>query len=170
MTIPYEILEHTADLKIKAFGKNLPELFSNALKGMFGEVKSQKSKVGQITNKAYEREVKSQKLKVGQITNKAYEREVKSQKLKVERKVKIKSSDLESLLVDFLSEALYLSDINNEAYFEAKFDKFTKTELSGAIKGVKIKGFREEIKAVTYHGLKIEKVDGHWEAIVLFDI
>lgn len=136
---PYEILEHTADLKIKAYGKDLPELFFNTLRGMFESIGSQRSDVG------------------GQI-------------LEVRREIKIKSPDLESLLVDFLSEALYLSDINNEAYFETHFEKFSEEELSGTIKGVKVKGFKEEIKAVTYHGLEVKKVDGRWEAVVLFDI
>jgi SHS2 domain-containing protein len=136
---PYQILKHTADLKIKAYGKNLPELFSNCLKGMFESIGSRRS-------------------------------EVRGRKSEVKRKIKIKSPDLESLLVDFLSEALYLSDINNEAYFKVEFDKFNEKELKGVVKGIKVKGFEEEIKAVTYHGLEMKKVNGRWEAIVLFDI
>jgi len=31
----YEILEHTADIGIRAFGKDLPELYANAAFGMF---------------------------------------------------------------------------------------------------------------------------------------
>ena len=31
---PYEILEHTADVGIKAYGRTLPELFVNAARGM----------------------------------------------------------------------------------------------------------------------------------------
>jgi SHS2 domain-containing protein len=31
---PYEILEHTADVGLKAYGKTLPELFVNAARGM----------------------------------------------------------------------------------------------------------------------------------------
>ena len=34
----YEILEHTADLKIKAFGKDIKELFSNMAEGMFNSI------------------------------------------------------------------------------------------------------------------------------------
>jgi SHS2 domain-containing protein len=136
---PYQILEHTADLKIKAFGRDLPELFSNALKGMFESIRRRELEVG-------------------------------SRKLETRRKIKIKSPDLESLLVDFLSEALYLSDINDEAYFEAEFDKLTEKELNGEIRGAKVRNFKEEIKAVTYHGLEIKKRNKIWEATVLFDI
>lgn len=33
--IPYEIIEHTADIGIKAYGENPEELFVNAARGMF---------------------------------------------------------------------------------------------------------------------------------------
>ena len=89
---------------------------------------------------------------------------------KVSRKIKIKSTDEQSLLVDFLSEALAQSDINNEAYFEIEFKKLTGTELVGKFFGSPVLSFGTEIKAVTYHGLEIKKTDGGWEATVLFDI
>lgn len=34
----YEVLEHTADLKIRAFGKDLKELFCNIAEGMFHSI------------------------------------------------------------------------------------------------------------------------------------
>lgn len=132
----YEILEHTADLKIRAYGKNLPELFSNMLKGMFEVCEP----------------VIDDKLSI------------------ITHEIKIQSQNLESLLVDFLSEALYLSDTNNEVYFEVEFKKMTEQELIGKLKGNKIKGLKEEIKAVTWHDLKIEKINNKWQATVLFDI
>lgn len=132
----YEILEHTADLKIRAYGKDLTELFSNILKGMF----------------------------------EVCEPEIIDKSIIVAHEIKIQSQNLESLLVDFLSEVLYLSDVNNEAYFEAEFEKLTDKELIGKIRGNKIKSFKEEIKAVTWHDLKVEKKDSQWQATVLFDI
>jgi len=86
------------------------------------------------------------------------------------RKIKIKSADEQSLLVDFLSEALTLSDINNEVYFEVRFKNLAETELEAEIFGQPIQRFDLEIKAVTYHGLESKKVGDHWEATVLFDI
>ncbi len=131
----YEILEHTTDLKIRAFGKTKEKLFLNMLKGMFfgagTKVENKKS---------------------------------------APREIKIKSTDEQSLLVDFLSEVLAQSDINNEAYFEIEFEKLTGTELIGKIFGTPVKSFGVEIKAVTYHGLEIEKTSDGWEATVLFDI
>jgi len=87
------------------------------------------------------------------------------------RKIKITSPDLGALLVDFLSEVLYLSQVNKEIYKDVRFKKFTDTELKGELTGQKVERFGEDIKAVTYHGLEIcQRKDGTWEAIVLFDI
>lgn len=88
----------------------------------------------------------------------------------IKREINIESMDLKALLVDFLNEALYQSDVNNEAYTGATFQKLTKTELKAVLVGKKIKSFQEEIKAVTHHGLKIEKQRDGWVSEVLFDI
>jgi len=91
-------------------------------------------------------------------------------KEKVSREIKIEYLDRESLLVNFLSEALTLSDINEEVYLKVKFDKLTDKYLKAKLEGYKIKSRELEIKAVTWHNLKIEKKGDHLEAIVLFDI
>jgi len=130
----YEILEHKADLKIRALGKNKEEIFLNALLGM---------------NASLQPEILNQKSEI--------------------RKIKIKSPDLSALLVDFLSEALYLIQANKEIYDNTKFIKFTDTEIEAELLGQKVERFNEDIKAVTYHGLDIhQKKDGSWEAIALF--
>ena len=132
----YEILEHKADLKIRAFGKDKKELFSNMLLAM---AESQKPEIkGKQKNK---------------------------------RQIKIKSLDLAVLLVDFLSEALYLSQVNKEIYFDINFKKFSNTEIEGELIGQKVERFGEDIKAVTYHSLDIhQKKDKTWEVTILFDI
>ena len=132
----YEILEHKADLKIRAFGRKKEEVFLNALLGMESALRAK----------------------------------IKNPKLKIKNKIKIKSLDLSALLVDFLSEALYLIQVNKEIYKEIKFKKFTDTELKAELLGQKAERFGKDIKAVTYHGLDIKKVNNLWEAVVLFDI
>ncbi len=132
----YEILEHKADLKIKAFGKEKSELFLNMLLGMAENQKPE------IKNKE-----------------------------KIKREIKIKSLDLQNLLVDFLSEVLYQTQVNKETYNDIKFNKFSDTEIEGELLGQKAETFGEEIKAVTFHNLTIyQDPDGLWEATVLFDI
>ena len=97
--------------------------------------------------------------------------ELKKPEEKVKREIKVKSLDLAALLVDFLSEVLYLSQVNKEVYFEVKFRKFSDIEIEGQLIGQEIKRFGEDIKAVTYHSLDIHQgEDGTWQATVLFDI
>ena len=137
MAKKFEILEHKADLKIRAFGKTKEELFLNMMIGMNENMKP----------------------------------EIKEPIEKIKREIKIEPPDLNSLLVDFLSEALYLIQVNKETYNDIKFTKFSDTELEGELTGQKVERFGEDIKAVTYHGLDInQKKDGIWEAVVLFDI
>jgi SHS2 domain-containing protein len=140
----YEILEHKADLKIRAFGKTKEELFLNMLKGMISGLRPE------ILNSEAETQ-----------------------------NIEIKSPDLEALLVDFLSEVLYLTQVNKEIYADIKFKKLTDpstgsgqvAELEGELTGQKVERFGEDIKAVTYHDLDIhQKADGTWEVTVLFDI
>ncbi len=132
----FEILEHRADLKIRAFGKTKEELFLNMLLGM---AESQRPKI-----KGEE---------------------------KIKRPIKIKSLDLSALLVDFLSEALYLSQVNKEAYLNLIFKKFSSHELEGELIGQKVERFSEDIKAVTYHNLELKRIkNGIWEGTVLFDM
>ncbi|MCJ7786859.1 archease [Patescibacteria group bacterium] len=132
----FEILEHKADLKLRAFGKTKEELFLNMLIGMSESMKS----------------------------------EVRRPEEKIRREVKIKSLDLPALLVDFLSEVLYLTQVNKEIYNNVKYKKFTDTELKAELIGKKVERFGEDIKAVTYHGLDIHQKNGIWQVTVLFDI
>ena len=133
--LKFEVLEHKADLKIRAFGKTKKELFTNVLLAM-----SESQKGENLSPK-------------------------------VKREIQIKSLDLETLLVDFLSEVLYLSQVNKEIYNEVKFKKFSDTELEAELVGQKVERFGEDIKAVTYHGLEIcQRKDGTWEITILFDI
>ncbi len=87
------------------------------------------------------------------------------------RNIKVKSDNLETLLVDFLSEVLYLVQVNKEIYQDMKFKKFTDIEIEAKLSGKKVESFGEDIKGVTYHDLEIkENSDKSWEATVLFDV
>jgi SHS2 domain-containing protein len=143
----FELLPHTADLKIRAYGTTLHELFTNALKGMFNSIHPISSGC------TYQN---------GRLV---------CPSLPIKHTLTVTASDLESLLVNFLSEALYLSDRYNEVYLDALFETLDDYSLEGIIYGVPIQGFEVvEIKAVTYHDLTIEKVNGMWQADIVFDI
>lgn len=106
---------------------------------------------------------------VGMFKGAGYEKEAKSEKLKV--KIKISSIDLPSLLVDFLSEILYLVETRKEVYEKVNFEKFKENEIEATLIGQKLKRMGVHIKAVTYHDLEIKKgKNGIWQATILFDI
>ena len=130
MTKKFEILPHTADVRVKVFGETYEELFKNALLAM---AEILKNNLSQIKNPA-------------------------------KAKINIQSPDINSLLVDFLSEVLYQSQMNKVIYSDAIFSKFSdfstsskQAELQAEIRGNKVDSFDEDIKAVTYHELEIKK-------------
>ena len=89
----------------------------------------------------------------------------------IEREIEVHSHDAESLLVDCLSEALYLSDAYGEAYTNFIVKEVSRTSVKGMLRGMKIKSFKGgEIKAVTHHDIMVTDRDGFWIAEVLFDL
>jgi SHS2 domain-containing protein len=90
---------------------------------------------------------------------------------RAKREIKTESNNHSTLLVDFLSEVLYLSQVNKEVYTNIKFQKLTDTKLEGDLVGQKFERIGLDIKGVTYHSLDIhQKKNRTWEATVLFDI
>ena len=90
---------------------------------------------------------------------------------KVKKEIEINSSDLPSLLVDFLNEVLYLTQTNKEIYNIVEFKKLSNLKLEAELQGRKVERFGEDIKAVTYHSLDVhQEEDGTWQATVLCDI
>ncbi|RLF28277.1 MAG: archease [Thermoplasmata archaeon] len=135
----YEIIEHTADVGIKAYGETLSEAFENAAKGMFDI----------ITDSS---EVES----IGQYD------------------IELDAEDLEQLLVDWLSELLFLNTSQNLVFgfFKVTVDD-KRNHLSAHVFGEKYNTSKHrigaEIKAVTYHMLKVRNKKPY-EVQVLFDI
>ena len=85
--------------------------------------------------------------------------------------ISVKSIDTESLLVDFLNEALYISDVHHVAFKGAIITDFSDKIITATLIGSKIRSFElVEIKAVTYHDLKIADNNGIWSAEIVFDI
>lgn len=147
MSNDFVIVPHTADLKITVYGDTLNDLFKQALIGMFQSIKPLNEACQKIDNRLV------------------------CDSLPITRAVAVSSFEWESLLVDFLSEALYLSDIHNEAYLDTRIDSLEPYHLTAALYGIAIEGFEVvEIKAVTYHDLQIEQKNGLWQTNIVFDI
>jgi len=78
-------------------------------------------------------------------------------------------SDRESLIVDFLSELLFFGEEERLG-----FDEF-ETELTGPsckfrVSGAPVAAQSKEIKAVTFHDLKVRKTEIGLEVNIVFDV
>lgn len=93
---------------------------------------------------------------------------------KIERKVRVESSDIEALLVDWLSELNYLFLTERMLYKVFEIEEMGENTLLARIKGEPLDLDRHEIytevKAVTFHKLYIKPVKTGWEAQVIFDL
>lgn len=94
------------------------------------------------------------------------------------REVLLASPDLESLLVDWLSELLYLFEVDEIVFWKFRVEEIREEEEKYSIKALasgekyypESHPFETEIKAVTYNQLKLEKTDKGWKAQVVVDI
>lgn len=88
---------------------------------------------------------------------------------RVDRTMKVESTDAEGLLVNFLTELVHLMDTEGLV-----FDTFNLTVAENAVntkmEGSPILERKKEIKAVTYHNLKMEKKSKGLEAEIVFDV
>lgn len=87
------------------------------------------------------------------------------------RKIEVDAEDRLSLLVDFLNEVVYLSQVHHEAYERLTITGLEETHLEGIMEGKCISGMEEDIKAVTWHEASIiQKPGGSWCATLVLDI
>ena len=134
----YEIIEHTADIGIKATGKTIEEAFAETARGMFSLM---------IRNSHIENSVK--------------------------RTITVENTgDMELLLVDFLSELLYIHDVEHLVF--GGISVTIGTHLTAIASGDRYNrdkhGYGMEIKAVTYHLLEIQTHKKGVTINVLFDV
>ena len=133
----YDLIEHTADVGIKAYGKTISEAFEHAARGMF-DIIADSSKVDSVG----------------------------------EYDIQLEAPDLEQLLVDWLSELLFLNSAKNLVFGSFKIN-IDKNHLSAQVFGEEYDTSKHkmgaEIKAVTYHMLEVNKKKPFYVK-VLFDI
>ena len=150
---PYEFLSHPADIKLKASGQDLAELFSNCARGMMSFIYGEKVACKKYTKK---------------------------------EEISLEAKDLSALLVDWLSELLYLSNSTYNTFLDFEFKEISakgapsglagrggsggeESKLVAIAKGCKAEA-EDDIKAVTYSELEIKQKKDGWEAIIVFDI
>lgn len=85
------------------------------------------------------------------------------------RKLDLSANDIESLLVMFLNDLLFLSEEEGLA-----FDRFdVETDggyLHADVYGAPISNQDKEIKAVTFHNLELRNKDGLFSINIVFDV
>jgi SHS2 domain-containing protein len=88
---------------------------------------------------------------------------------RLERTVRIEAVDLEMLLVRFLQELLYLDEMEGLGF--DRFDiQLEPGRLTARLWGAVLRSKTREIKAVTYHKLKIDSSPGGLRVWIVFDV
>ncbi len=91
-----------------------------------------------------------------------------------ERRIKVTASDYQGLLVKWLSEILYLFDAEEFLVGEVTINLIAPTGLEATVLGEKLNQEKHElkldVKAITYHQLKIEENKSGCKVRVFVDI
>lgn len=86
------------------------------------------------------------------------------------REIHVAGIDREALLVNWLSELLFLQETKRETYQKFEITKLSDTELTATVHGAHTQPITKFIKAVTYHDLRIQQTEKGWEATVVVDV
>ena len=104
--------------------------------------------------------------------------ELSAQKLptkdKQQHKISVgqKGADLEELFVNWLNELLSLSSAEGVIFEDLQIEKMENNEIDAVAIGSDVKNYKvnTEIKAATYHELKVQNDKSGWTAEVIFDV
>lgn len=88
----------------------------------------------------------------------------------VELQVKVAGSDREALLVNWLSELLYLQETRHQTFQHFSISELSDTELAATIKGAPAGRAERYVKAITYHELRIGQSQEGWQATIVVDV
>jgi SHS2 domain-containing protein len=134
----FEILDHTADVGIIAYGADMKQAFANAGRALFSLIT-----------------------------------ELDEIKEVLHRDAELTATDEESLLVEWLNELIYQFDTEGIIFKRFEISRLDNTRLKARGYGEKVDRARHklkrEVKAATYHMLKVERNNGA-KVQVLFDI
>jgi len=133
--IPFEEVEHTADWKIRVWGKDYAYLFRNAALAMY-------ALMGNM------------------------ERTGPS----VEYEIEVEGVDYPSLLVAWLNELLFYTEVNGEVFTEIDIRELSPQHLKAKVRGFVGNVEVSKIKAATYHELEIQETPDGVMATIVFDV
>ena len=131
----FEEVEHTADIAIRVWGRDLAQLFANAAYGMACQLAD-------------------------------LEKITPASKYQVE----LDADDTEWLLVNWLSELLYLGERDDQVFTDFDMLEVTPTHLRAIARGGPVEEYEGHIKAVTFSELEIIESDEGYETTIVFDV
>jgi SHS2 domain-containing protein len=93
---------------------------------------------------------------------------------RTERRINLGGESLDRLMVDWLSELLYLHDVENLLFKGFNVESVGEDGLRAIVKGEPFQEgvhvIKTEVKAVTYHQIEVRQENGRWRAQVIFDL
>jgi SHS2 domain-containing protein len=131
----FEEIDHTADIAVRVWGRDLGELFSNAAVALAHML----DEVGDVSPT-------------------------------VKRAIELEAEDVEILLVDWLSELLYLEETQDLVFSKVDRLQVIPNRLRADIWVGPRQEPRHDIKAVTFSELHITQSDAGYETVVVFDV
>ena len=88
----------------------------------------------------------------------------------VERELEVASVDAEALLVKWLNELLYHTEMDGEVFGEFRIQAFEPTHLRATAKAGRGVELKKQIKAVTFHNLQIVSGGDGYQVTIVFDV
>jgi SHS2 domain-containing protein len=88
----------------------------------------------------------------------------------IERAIEVKGVDAEALLVNWLNELLYHTEMDGEVFCEFAIHSFEPTHLSSTARAGRGGNLKKHIKAVTFHNLSIVATGDGYEVTLVFDV
>ena len=91
-----------------------------------------------------------------------------------QKQIELTAEDAEVLLVEWLNELIYIVEVEHIVFKRFDIEELTDNRIKSNCYGEKINPkhntLLREIKAATYHMLRISKSDSGYEVTVIFDI
>jgi len=84
--------------------------------------------------------------------------------------IQVEALDVESLLVDWLSELALLAELESLVFRSYSVNSISSGKLSITCAGLVVDQLEKHVKAVTYHDLQIVATQDGLEATVVFDV
>jgi SHS2 domain-containing protein len=86
------------------------------------------------------------------------------------RKVRLDALDQESLLVDWLNELLFLTELEDLLFVDCQIESLTATTLEARAGGLFGPVTKASIKAATFHELALVRDEDGWSTVITLDV